>query len=171
MQLTFKKCVPEDVDTLRDFSCRTYSETFAPMNTASNMKAYLEQAYNMDKLRGELSDSGSVFYFLYADGKLAGYLKTNEAPSQTDINDAQSLEIEKIYVAKNFQGKGLGCFLMNKAIDLAREKKKAYIWLGVWEKNDKAIAFYEKHGFYKIGSHPFVMGDEKQTDYIMRKKL
>ena len=171
MELTFKKCVQEDVDTLRDFSRKTYRETFSPMNTASNMKAYLEQAYNTDRLRGELSDGNASFFFLYADGELAGYLKTNESPSQTDVNDELSLEIEKIYVAKAFQGKGLGRVLMNKAVDLAKEKGKSYIWLGVWEKNGKAISFYEKNGFYKIGSHPFVMGDETQTDYIMRRDL
>ncbi len=171
MELTFKKCVPEDVCTLRDFSRKMYYNTFSSMNTPSNMIAYLEQAYNIERLRDELTDDASSFYFLYTDSELAGYIKINEALSQTDINDAWSLEIEKIYVAKEFQGKGLGHVLMNKAVDMAKERKKTYIWLGVWEKNDKAIAFYEKNGFYKISSHPFIMGDETQTDYIMRMDL
>lgn len=81
------------------------------------------------------------------------------------------MEIERIYVAKEFQGKGLGRRLMTYAISAAMQRKKAYVWLGVWEKNEKALAFYRKNGFYQIGTHTFVMGDDPQTDYIMRKDL
>jgi ribosomal protein S18 acetylase RimI-like enzyme len=169
MELTFKQCISDDIHTLHDFSYRTYNETFAHMNTPSNMKAYLEQSFNINRLNGELLDSNSLFYFLYADGELAGYLKINESPAQTDINDIQSLEIERIYVAKEFQGKGLGSVLMNKAINIANMRKKSYVWLGVWEKNDKAILFYKKNGFYEFGTHSFFMGEEEQTDFLMRK--
>jgi len=141
------------------------------MNTPSNMVAYLEQSFNINKLCGELSNSDSFFYFLYSNGELAGYLKLNESPSQTDINDIQSLEIERIYVAKEFQGEGLGRILMNKAISIASTRKKSYVWLGVWEKNEKAILFYQKNDFYKVGTHSFFMGEEEQTDFVMRKNL
>ena len=161
----------DDIHTLRDFSYRTYNETFAHMNTPSNMTAYLEQSFNINKLRGELSDSNSLFYFLYADGELAGYLKINECPAQTDINDIQSLEIERVYVAKEFQGKGLGSVLMNQAIDIANMREKLYVWLGVWEKNIRAILFYKRNGFFEIGTHSFFMGEEEQTDFVMRKNL
>lgn len=102
---------------------------------------------------------------------MAGYLRLNESPAQTDINDIQSLEIERIYVAKEFQSKGLGNVLMNQAIDIANMRKKSYVWLGVWEKNDKAILFYKKNGFYEVGTHSFFMGEEEQTDFVMRKNL
>lgn len=171
MNLSFRKCVPEDIETLRDFSSRTYFETFAHMNTFEDMEAYLNKAFETEKLRAELWDTNSSFYFLYSDGKLAGYLKLNEAPAQTDIHDEQSLEIERIYVSKEFQGKGLGGYLMDKAINIAVQRKKAYAWLGVWEENEKALGFYQKNGFYKTGTHSFFMGDDEQTDYIMRKDL
>lgn len=171
MTLIFRECVMVDLVTLRELSCKTYSDTFAHMNTPSTMKAYLEQAYDIDKLRDELSNSNSTFYFLYTDGKLSGYLKLNESKAQTDIYDLQSLEIERIYVTKEFQGKGLGSALIKKAIDTANTRKKSYVWLGVWERNHKAILFYEKNGFYVIGKHPFFMGEEEQTDLIMRKDL
>ncbi|MEA4815047.1 MAG: GNAT family N-acetyltransferase, partial [Oscillospiraceae bacterium] len=100
----------------------------------SNMKTYLEQSFNINKLSGELSNSNSLFYFLYANGELAGYLKLNEAPSQTDINDMHSLEIERIYVAKEFQGEGLGHVLMNKAIDIANTEKNIRMAWGMGEK-------------------------------------
>lgn len=171
MNLTFRQCIPDDIHTLCYFSYKTYNETFAHMNTPSNMKTYLEQSFNINKLSGELSNSNSLFYFLYANGELAGYLKLNEAPSQTDINDMQSLEIERIYVAKEYQGEGLGNVLMNKAIDIANTGKKLYVWLGVWEKNDRAILFYKKNGFYEVDTHSFFMGEEEQTDFVMRKDL
>lgn len=171
MEFTFKQCTLDDAHALHDISYRTYHETFAHMNTPSSMETYLEKAFDINKLRGELSDSNSLFYFLYADEALAGYLKLNEAPSQTDINEIQSLEIERVYVAKEFQGNGLGRVLMNKAIATARAREKAYIWLGVWEKNNKAISFYKKSGFYETGTHSFFMGREEQTDFVMRKNL
>lgn len=135
------------------------------------MQAYLNEAFNMKKLRIELSNADSSFYFLYSDSDLAGYLKLNEASAQTDIHDRQSLEIERIYIAKEFQGKGLGHYLMDRAIELANSRKKQYVWLGVWEKNKKAIRFYKTSGFYEIGTHSFVMGEDEQTDYILRKNL
>ncbi len=171
MKLIFRECGVEDLVTLHKLSCKTYSDTFGSMNTPANLKAYLEEAYDMSKLRAELSDHNSSFYFLYYKEELSGYLKLNEYKAQTDLNDPQSIEIERIYVAKEFQGKGLGNVLMSKAIDLAKERKKIYLWLGVWEKNDKAILFYTKNGFYEIGKHSFYMGEEEQTDLIMRKDL
>ena len=156
---------------LCDISRKTYFETFAHMNTLEDMEAYLNKAYDMNKIRAELMDVNSSFFFLYFYDKLAGYLKLNEAPAQTDINDEQSLEIERIYVSKEFQGEGLGRYLMDTAISIATQQKKQYVWLGVWEKNEKALLFYKKNGFYEIDTHSFFMGDDEQTDYIMRKDL
>ena len=171
MGLLFRQCIHSDIYVLRDFSYRTFSETFAHINTQDDMKAYLNKAFDIEKLSAELLNKNSSFYFLYSDNELAGYLKLNEAPSQTDIQDELSLEIERIYVAKEFQGKGLGGCLMDKAISTAVTRNKKYVWLGVWEKNEKAICFYKKNGFYKIGSHSFFIGDDEQTDYIMRRDL
>ena len=99
------------------------------------------------------------------------HLNTKEDPSQTDVNDEKSLEIERIYIASDFQEKGLGNYLMEKAISVASKRNKQYLWLGVWEKNEKAICFYKKNGFFEVGTHSFFMGDDEQTDYIMRKDL
>ena len=171
MLLSLRDCAPEDVDILRELSVKTYYDTFASMCAASDMAAYLSEAYDRDKLLRELCDAHEHFFFLYADGKLAGYLKLNEAPSQSDINDDASLEIERIYVSAAFQGKGLGKFLMEQAVHRAAELGKQYVWLGVWERNEKALRFYRNNGFYAVGTHSFVMGDDKQTDHIMRKDL
>ena len=171
MNKSLSKCSIRDLQILRELSIRTYHETFAHLNTEEDMAAYLNCAFNEDRLIKELSDVNSEFYFLYCGEKLAGYLKLNEAPSQTDINDKESLEIERIYVSSEFQGEGLGGFLMEQAVAKAIERDKKYVWLGVWEKNERAIRFYRKNVFYEIGTHSFVMGEDVQTDYVMRKDL
>ena len=105
------------------------------------------------------------------DGTLVGYIKINEASAQTDIQDEDALELERIYVSKEVRDSGLGSYLMEQTVAMAKQKGKTYIWLGVWEKNQKAISFYQKHGYYKIGTHEFVIGDDVQMDYILRRDL
>lgn len=171
MSFYFRECNSEDLDELRDLSIRTYTETFADFNTEENMNEYLNRAYNRETLRDELMNSASKFYFLHTRNNLVGYLKLNKYRAQTDIKDPESIELERIYVVKEFQGNGFGKVLMEKAIEVAVSSQKKYLWLGVWEKNTKALNFYKKKGFYAFGKHLFVMGDDEQTDYILRKDL
>ena len=171
MKIELRKCTISDVDKLSEFAKQSFYDAFAHMNTKEDMEAYLAGAFNKEKLSAQLCDVNTKIYFLYCDSRLAGYLKLNEAPSQTDINDAGSLEIERIYVAQEYQGKGLGQYLMDSAVSHAKERNKQYIWLSVWQKNEKAIRFYRKNGFCETGTHFFVVGDDAQTDYIMRKDL
>lgn len=166
-----RKCILHDLQVLQKISYNTYKSTFFSMNTEANMNAYLEEAFSLNKLRNELLNESSFFYFIYQDNKLAGYLKLNESDAQTDIQDPTSIELERIYVLSEFQGKGLGKLLLNKAISEALKKRKTYIWLGVWEKNKGALEFYAKNGFYRFGTHTFVMGTEVQNDYLLRKDL
>lgn len=169
--IILKKCTEEDADILRSLLAETFSDTFASMNTPEDMELYLNQAFARDRILEELRNQDSAFYLLYQDDRPAGCLKLNEAAAQTENGDPHSLEIERIYVAKEFQGTGLGSRLMDEAVRLAAEQKKEYIWLGVWEKNERAIRFYERKGFYRTGSHTFTVGNDEQTDYIMRKDL
>lgn len=171
MKFIMKEGKREDLSLLHSISCQTYRDTFEQYNTEINMRDYLEQAYNLEKLSNELSNSNSTFYFIYVEEDLAGYLKLNEFEAQTNTDDLQALEIERIYVTKEFKGKGLGSILINKALDIAIAKAKSYIWLGVWENNENALSFYEKKGFYKTGEHSFYMGEDEQTDFNMRKDL
>jgi len=171
MTHVLRECTESDLGTLREISYSTYYETFRHLNDPANMRAYLEQAFAVDKLRNELLNGGSDFYFLYTGEELSGYLKLNEGAAQTDIFDPEALEIERIYIVKEQQGTGLGRILMDEAINIATSRGKKYLWLGVWEKNPRALEFYKQYGFYRVGSHSFFMGHEEQTDYIMRKDL
>lgn len=166
-----KKCTLQDLESLRNISIETFYQTFADSNTAENMQAYLQSAYNEEKLYRELSNPNSSFFFVCVDERVAGYLKLNEFAAQTDINDSDSLELERIYILRDFQGMGLGKDLLEHAISVANEGGKKYIWLGVWEHNERAKRFYQKNGFYRIGEHSFVVGDDVQIDYVMRKDL
>lgn len=171
MVVAIQRCQMDDLNTLCAIAAETYDETFRSMNTSETMDKYLQEAFSSEEISAELQHPGCAFYFLRDHGDLAGYLKTNEAPAQTDLNDPLSLEIERIYVRKVYQGKGLGRHLLDFAIQQAVETGKEYIWLGVWEKNGDAIAFYRKMGFDESGRHLFRMGDEWQADIIMKKMV
>lgn len=171
MTITIKKCTLDDLNLLQDISIETFTETFAHQNSSVNMKAYLDKAFHLPQLQKELSNSASEFHFVYADHEAAGYLKTNIDSAQSEEMGHESLEIERIYVRNKFQKRGLGKVLMNKAIEIANEGRKKKLWLGVWEKNENAIAFYNKIGFVQTGAHSFYMGDEEQTDFILTKTL
>ncbi|KRL87119.1 GNAT family N-acetyltransferase [Ligilactobacillus apodemi] len=171
MQKRLQKITSTDVKVLQALSIETFSETFADQNDPKALNDYLQQAYDLAKLTHELKDPNSSFYFIYAADKLAGYLKVNVKDAQTEDLGQNALEIERIYLKKEFKRQGLGKMLFEKALALAAEKSCTKIWLGVWEKNYPALAFYEKMGFKQSGAHSFFMGEEKQTDYIMVKEL
>ena len=117
------------------------------------------------------SATNSVFYFAELDNQVIGYLKLNFGGAQTELKDNKALEIERIYVTKAFHGKKVGQLLYNKAIEVAKEKSADYIWLGVWEENQKALQFYKKNGFVEFDKHVFVLGDDAQTDLMMKLEL
>jgi diamine N-acetyltransferase len=171
MTVNIKKCTLSDLRELQEISCETFNETFSHQNSPENMKAYLEKAFNLEQLEKELSNINSQFYFVYFNDEIAGYLKINTSEAQSEEMGDESLEIERIYVKQMFQKHGLGKFLLNKAVDMANELNKKELWLGVWEKNENAIAFYKKMGFVQTGVHSFQMGDEEQMDLIMTKTL
>lgn len=171
MTINIKQCNPGDLRKLREISYETFNETFKDQNSSENMNAYLERAFNLKQLEKELSNISSQFFFVYFNNEVAGYLKVNINDAQSEEMGNGSLEIERIYIKNKFQKYGLGKYLLNKAMEIAMERNKKKIWLGVWEKNENAIAFYKKMGFVQTGAHSFYMGDEEQTDYIMTKTI
>jgi diamine N-acetyltransferase len=171
MAINIKKCTIDDTLKLQQISYETFNETFKNQNSPENMNAYLERAFNLKKLEKELSNISSQFFFVYFNNEVAGYLKVNTDDDQSEEMGDESLEIERIYIKNKFQKHGLGKYLLNKAMEIAMERNKKKIWLGVWEKNENAIAFYKRMGFVQTGAHSFYMGDEEQMDFIMTKTL
>ncbi|MEH7401059.1 MULTISPECIES: GNAT family N-acetyltransferase [Bacillaceae] len=171
MTIKITKCSSKDSNTLLQIGYETFNETFKDQNTLENMNAYLERAFNLSQIEEELLNQSSQFFFIHLNQTIAGYLKVNTDDAQSEEMGSESLEIERIYIKKEFQKHGLGKIMFNKAIEIAEELNKKKIWLGVWEKNENAIAFYKKMGFIHTGSHSFYMGDEEQIDFIMTKTL
>jgi ribosomal protein S18 acetylase RimI-like enzyme len=161
----------EDVAVLQKIALEIFTETFKDYNSPDNLQKYLDERFSIDKLTEELNNPYSSFYFAQLGEEVIGFLKTNIGNAQTELKDLNAFEIERIYVLQAFHGKQVGQLLMNKAIEEARKTTCSYIWLGVWEENDRAIRFYTKNGFVKFDTHIFKMGDDEQTDWMMKREL
>lgn len=161
----------EDVETLQQISRQTFTETFSGENSEEDMVKYLEDNLSSEKLSKELTEDNSVFYFAMLDSKVIGYLKINFGQAQTEIRDNNALEIERIYVLKDFHGFRVGQLLYEQSIKAATEKNADYMWLGVWEENHRAINFYKKNGFIAFDKHIFRLGNDEQTDIMMKLEL
>ncbi len=165
------RVTPASLQPLVDLSRKTFLEKFYADNTPENMQEFMDRVYDPGQLKKELADPLSEFYFIFFNGALAGYLKINQGAAQSDIKDDSSLEIERLYIDAEFQGKGLGAMFLKRSEQRAEELKLDFLWLGVWEKNPGAIRFYKRHGYVQFGSHPVSVGDEMQTDFLMRKAI
>ena len=160
-----------EVPQLQQIARDTFCQTFAESNTDENMQDYLENGFSIDKVTAELNDEHSAFYFAKLGEEVIGYLKLNFGQSQTELKDDEAVEIERIYVLKQYHGKKVGQILYNKAIEIAKQQKAAYVWLGVWEENQRAISFYKKNGFVAFDKHIFTLGEDEQTDIMMKLRL
>lgn len=170
-QIDIKKITLSEIHQLQEIGRRTFAETFSQSNTEEDMAAYLDASFSTEKLTAELTDPNAQFYFACIGDELIGYLKLNFGESQTELKDDKALEIERIYVLKAFHGKKVGQILYDKAIEVAQQAQADYVWLGVWEENPRAISFYKKNGFVEFDKHIFILGDDEQTDIMMKLKL
>lgn len=160
-----------ELEILREIGIATFAETFGPHNAKEQMDRYVATSFALDKMKAELENPESLFFFIKTGTVVVGYLKLNWGTAQTEAEAPQALEVERIYVLADFHGKRLGQLLLEKAREVALEKKAPYIWLGVWEKNRRALRFYEKNGFEPFDKHIFTLGDDVQTDIMMKLML
>lgn len=165
------KITIEDIKLLQEIGKRTFAETFSSDNSEEDMKKYLNDKFSIKALKTEFADKNVEFYFAKLERQIIGYLKINFGDAQTEIKDENAIEIERIYVLKEFHGKKVGQLLCNKAIQVATLRKVDYIWLGVWEENQKAIRFYKKNGFVEFSKHIFKLGNDEQTDIMMKLEI
>jgi diamine N-acetyltransferase len=161
----------QHIEELQKIGRKTFFETFSESNSEENMQKYLDESFSIEKLTSELTDKNAEFYFAVLDEEVIGYLKFNFGDSQTELKDNKALEIERIYVSKEFHGKNVGQLLYDKAIEVAKDKKTDYVWLGVWEENPRAISFYKKNGFIEFDKHIFKLGNDEQIDIMMKLYL
>ena len=156
------------IHQLQKLSKDTFTEAFAKDNTEENLRDYLIAAFNVESLISQINNPNSELYFIESEGEIAGYFKINIGESQTEIKGVDGLELERIYIYQKHQSKGLGGIVLNEIKIKAIQKDKKYIWLGVWEHNLKAIKFYHKLGFEKFDEHVYPIGDDPQTDWMMK---
>jgi len=161
----------EDAALVADMSRRTFYDSFAAQNTPEDIARYMDQQFTRESLMAEVGMPDNIFLLAYLDGQPVGYARLLEHDPPPGIGEGPGIEIVRIYAEQSVIGKGIGKALMQYAIDLGREKGKKWMWLGVWEHNHRAIAFYTKWGFEKFGDHPFILGSDVQTDWWMKRKL
>ena len=156
---------------LQEISRQTFFDAFASVNEEEDMRHYLEVNLSIEQLTIELNNPSTSFYFAKNGKEILAYLKLNEADAQTEKRDIPSMEIERIYVRKEFQNRGVGQFLLDHSIQITKDKQLKLIWLGVWEHNVSAIRFYERNQFQFFGKHSFMLGSDEQTDLLMERHL
>ncbi len=170
--MKIKKCSIDDIKKLQNVCRKTFAETFQDQNTEEDMRKYLDENYAAEVLEKEISDKNSITYLALNDeNEPLGYLKINKDDAETEKGYDNSLEIQRIYILKKAKGQGIGSEFMKIAEKQAIEWGLTYIWLGVWEYNYPAQKFYEGKGFKKFSEHVFELGDDKQTDFLMKKDL
>jgi ribosomal protein S18 acetylase RimI-like enzyme len=169
--ITIAKANLVDLERLQQIGRQTFQETFAAGNSEENLAAYLANGFSQEKLAAELCNPHSAFYFVEQAGRVIGYLKVNTGPAQTEPQTAHALEIERIYVLQKFHGQRVGQLLYEQALTLARQAQAEFVWLGVWEENPRVIRFYQKNGFVAFDKHVFKLGDDEQTDIMMKLVL
>jgi ribosomal protein S18 acetylase RimI-like enzyme len=169
--ILIRKVNIDEAETLLQLSRQTFFDAFAAINAPADMEAYASVNLTLQKITGELQNPHTCFYFAVYQDDIIGYLKLNTSSAQTEPQNDQSLELERIYISAKHQGNKFGEQLLSYAIATAKQAHCKYIWLGVWQNNHNAIRFYQRHGFTQFGNHYFMLGNDKQTDILMKKDL
>lgn len=171
MRLHIRTAGPADAALVADISRRTFYDSFAQYNTEENMRLYLDEQNPRERQMAEVGAPGRTFLLAYYDEEPVGYASLRESGLPSELAGEQAIEIVQIYSEKKTIGKGVGKALMETCLDIARNKGMKWVWLGVWEHNQRAIDFYTKWGFERFGQHVFLVGLDAQTDWWMKKKL
>jgi ribosomal protein S18 acetylase RimI-like enzyme len=170
-EVVFRHAAGEDAGALAEFAARIYYETFAAVNTPENMQAYLAEAFTLPQLQSELSNPQARFILSEATGKLIGYAKLLADQPPDCVTGEDPIELVRFYIDQAWQGTGLASALMELCVSEARQRGFRTMYLGVWEKNLRAQAFYRKWKFSRVGEHVFYMGDDPQIDWWMTRAI
>jgi ribosomal protein S18 acetylase RimI-like enzyme len=170
-EILITKADEDDLDELQEVAVNTFVKTIPADVSADDMDKYVQDRFGKEVIALALKNPETEFYLAWLNGDAIGYLKINLRDAQTNLQDPEGMEIERIYTLSEYFGKNVGKLLIEKAFGAAKEKKVKYVWLGVWEKNPRAIRFYEKNGFVPFGNHSFKFGNDTHTDILMKLEL
>ncbi|MEP7213941.1 MAG: GNAT family N-acetyltransferase [Acidobacteriota bacterium] len=172
-EIIIRQAVPEDATILTDLAYQTFWDAFAhhPKNAPDDLNHYMRQAFSVEQLTAELDDPKNSFLVAEIDGELAGYSKIVFDNIEAGVTAEKPVELARLYSHQKFLGQGVGQTLMDACIERARDAGCDVMWLGVWEYNPRAQAFYQKYGFREVGKHVFQLGSDPQTDLLMQREL
>jgi ribosomal protein S18 acetylase RimI-like enzyme len=172
-EIIIRRAVPEDATILTDLAYKTFWDAFAhhPKNAPDDLGHYMRQAFSFEQITAELADQKNLFLIAEIDGELAGYAKLIFDTIEPGVTAKKPVELSRLYSHQKYLGQGVGQSLMDACFERARAAGSDVIWLGVWEYNPRAKAFYEKYGFREVGKHVFQLGSDPQTDVLMQREL
>jgi ribosomal protein S18 acetylase RimI-like enzyme len=161
----------EHASLISELSIVTFFDTYAAYNTPENMQLHCDENFGVDQIAAQIQKEGNIFFIAFIDDVPAGFTKMRTSENPSELAGKTHIEIERIYVLKAFQKQKLGYGLIIHCIKYAVQSGFEVLWLGVWQQNTKALAFYQKNGFEIFGEHSFLLGDDDQTDWLMKMDL
>ena len=169
--LTIRPATTADAPLLAKFGARAFTAAFAAGNAPEDMAAYLTEAFSPALQQAELADPASHFLIVEAAGVTVGYAHLKAGSAEAEVTGTNPIELVRIYTDPERIGQGIGAALMTACLEVARQGDHDVIWLGVWEKNHRAQAFYQRWGFERVGTHVFQLGADAQTDWILERQV
>ncbi len=170
-KLTIKRAELKDAEVLTKLGITTFCETFMKDNRKEDMDKYIAEEMNLARITGELNERDNVFFLAVYDDWVIGYAKMRTVKKPVELRNNNPVELERIYVLSQYHDKKIGLALMDHCMQYAKARGHDIVWLGVWEHNHRAVNFYKRWGFDFFGSHIFRLGDDDQTDVLMKKLL
>ncbi len=161
----------KDAELIAEMSRITFYDAFAKDNTKEDMDFFLEKQFTIAALKKEVEEGDGIFILAYVNNQPAGYARMRLTGNENILAEENAIEIARIYALSSAIGKGVGSALMQKCMEVAAQLAKEVVWLGVWEKNERAIAFYTRWGFEKFSEHSFLLGRDLQTDWLMKRAV
>ncbi|HKG23818.1 MAG TPA: GNAT family N-acetyltransferase [Blastocatellia bacterium] len=166
-----RRATPADAELIAELGARTFADTFAVDNTPEDMSAYLQEHFSPARQASELADSAAIFLIAEVDAEAAGYAQLQSGEGPSCVAASNPIELARLYAAREWLGRGVGEALMRACVDEAGRAGHDILWLGVWERNERAKRFYSRWGFQKVGEHIFQLGNDSQTDWVMARAL
>jgi len=169
--VTIRRANREDAGLLAELGARTFAQTFATDNTPEDLAAYIAASFNLGQQTAELADSASTFLIAEVDGVAAGYAQLRAGEPAPGVEGPKAIELVRLYASREWLGRGVGESLMRACVNEAQQTGHKTIWLGVWEHNERAQAFYRKWNFRTVGEHVFQLGSDPQRDFLMERAV
>lgn len=169
--IRLRRGAPDDAERLAAFGAMAFAAAFGPYNSPEDLARYLEDNFSQRVIAAQLADPASTFLLMEDRKRIAGYGMLRAGPAPPSVTGPEPIELVRMYVDPPATGSGLGSRLMAASLDDAAAQGAQTIWLGVWQHNTRAIAFYERWGFRRVGEKTFILGDDVQTDDVMARGL